>query len=83
MYTIDNEKRFVDGFNSASRAIYECKTGIVTLNSRVRNQIAKDAALMAQGEASEAIWVFQKGTKVSKGVMKALMDAKITSFSPR
>ncbi len=38
---------------------------------------------MAQGEASEAIWVFQKGTKVSKGVMKALMDAKITSFSPR
>ena len=64
--------RFVDGV-SAEGVGYEFKTGTVTLNNLVRKQISKDAEMVRNGDLVSVEWIFQKGSKVSRGVIEELM----------
>ena len=57
----------------------EAKTGIVTM-AKAGGQIAKDSLLLARKRLDVVIWVFKKGSKVSKKVLDTLEDNGIKYF---
>lgn len=64
-FSINNSKRVVDHL---SRGVaYESKTGYICASNFVKQQVAKDAALLKAKKIKKAVWVFRKSAKTGKG----------------
>ena len=71
--------RIYDAYRAGKRMGIEAKTGIVTM-AKAGGQIAKDSLLLARKRLDVVIWVFKKGSKVSKKVLDTLEDNGIKYF---
>ncbi len=67
-------RRFVDYFQNGTS--FEIKTGYQSLSSKITAEIAKDQAMLASGQAKEAVWVFyQSPISQTIGASQPLLDA--------
>ncbi len=70
----------LDRYSAAGEA-YEIKAGKVGLTERFRDQLAKDAMLISEEQVTGANWIFARGARVTKGVIRELINHGIKPSS--